>query len=75
MAVTAAGAMACAADRKNATLNASINYLRPVADTEVLYAYGQTVKIGRSIGVYQVVIKTEKDVEVAVAKVTMFFRE
>jgi len=75
MADTAAGAMARAENRKNATINASISYLRAVGDADVLYAYGKAIKVGRSTGVYQVSIQTVDGIELAIAQVTMFFRE
>lgn len=75
MADAAAGAMAHAGHRKHVTLNAAIDYLRAAGGADTIYAHGSAVKVGRSIGVYHVSIKTEEDIELAVAKITMFFLE
>jgi acyl-CoA thioesterase len=47
------------------TVSASIDYLRSAKDVEYIYAQASEVKNGRTISVYDVMIKDDKDTNIA----------
>lgn len=72
LADTVAGYTAMTNGKIVTTLNASIDYLHPVINTEYLYCEGKIVKDGKNVTVVNTILTDDKGVNVAQATFSCF---
>ena len=75
LADTTAGAASATHGRKTVTINGSYNYLRGAVLGDTLTAEGREVKVGRTIGVYEVEIKNQDGVLMGTGNFTFFMMD
>lgn len=75
LADTATGAASATHGRKNVTINGSYNYLRGASLGDTLIAEAHEVKVGRTIGVYEVEIKDQNDRLLGTGSFTYFMMD
>lgn len=72
LADTVAGAAAIATGRGTVTLNSTFNFLRPGTGARIR-CRAETVKVGKTIGVYRCTLTDEEERTVAIGDFTFFF--
>jgi acyl-CoA thioesterase len=72
---TVAGMAACTGGRSCVTLNCSLNYLRPAANTAKVYCNTKLIKRGRTIVVMEAVLTDDQGRELATGTYTFFLME
>ena len=69
---TIGGIAAMTTGSRVVTLNSSISYLNPAANTEYIEAEATVVKDGRTTAIYDVMVRTAEGVEVAKTTISFF---
>lgn len=69
---TIGGIAAMTTGSRVVTLNSSISYLNPAANTEYIEAEATVVKDGRTTAIYDVMVKTAEGTEVAKTTISFF---
>ena len=72
LADTATGAAAASDGNMQTTVNCAMNYLKPGIGVKVLYGLARRIKRGKTISVYDVEIRDDKDVLYATGTFTYF---